>query len=278
MFLAGRKFFLFVTALSPLLACALPNFAALAPTAEPTLDSSLEIPTRPVVEGQSVNIGERVAPPNAPVPVSQLPASSINTTSQDAGQVQISLGVPYQISQAAQLFTSPPAGQSVVYWATNGAKIDFKLSDGSPISDLVIVETEASNYYLVPLPADNVTYSLGVDLENGQAAQVKGDFFFGFPPERIFEQGEVPDGDVGRVDLNATANRPVLIEVRSSAGLDAVLEIYDTDGVLLSVDETGAGQSEVVIYTPEQTELLTLVILGFQGTSGPFEINVTEFP
>ncbi len=280
MLLDGRKFLVYTVALLPLLGCALPNFAALAPTPEPepTPAVDLEIPTRPVTDGSEPQIDSNIEPPTAPVPVDNLPPIQPELNLAQSEPLQLRLGVPYQFGQSATIESFPPAGQSVVYSVTDGAVIDLQAANGEPINDLVVIETAEKNYYLVPLPADGVSYTLSVTTVGSEAAIVQGDYFFGFPPERIFELGEILADEVSRIELDGTANRPILIELRSFGPLDGVLEIYGPEGVLLSVDEKGAGENETVIYTPEQTGRLTLVILGFQGTSGAFEINATQFP
>lgn len=277
-----RKFFLFTPLILILFACALPNFAALAPAPAPT--ESVDPPSATTVSnGGSVLPTQTAAvidPPSAPQPVTELPTALPPLSVADAADTaptQLDIGTRYQLTDSAQFVHTPPSGQSLVYAISSGAQLEFASDSAEQIGELIVVETDVVDYYLVPF-SPSAVLKIDAILPDRTVAAFEVNFLFEQPEDQLQWTTSVPEDEVTRAEFDGTVNRPFLVELRPAIGFDGVLEIYDSDGLLLSEDENGAGENEFAIFTPAQTGRLTFVISGYLGAGGDFELSVTQFP
>ena len=170
---------------------------------------------------------------------------------------------------------------AVTFYDRNGAgeldeilpNVDFDVSDGSPFARIYA--------------GDDSVFLISIDNLAGH----QGDETFSFEvADRPFTQATVAGG--APVDLNAVtlvADQPTYFLVTGpeaalltssltnpSSGIDAVIELYDSDGniVVDGVDEGGADAAETFVNVVTSSGLVPLSVTDVTGTGGTFDLNL----
>lgn len=262
-----------------MMACALPNFAALVPTAIPTpqTETSAAIPIvtpdRPLLQTVSI--------PFAPEAVDQLPSPPQFESQPSLPQLTAEVGMTYQIRSSTKLNQVPAPGQNLIYSLSAGGRLLLVDEAGNALPNLIQGQSGSSSYVFLP-QADGAPLQVQIDIDTPPAAsdyllltikdlaqtdQVKLNVS-GFINEEILE----------RAEIQATAGRPFVAILQPSPGLDGVLELYGPAGYILTLDDKTTGEAETLIYEPDQTGKWVFTIFGFADSFGDFELTVSELP
>ena len=84
-------------------------------------------------------------------------------------------------------------------------------------------------------------------------------------------------GTVDRFDLPIEAEQLVVVEAVPDSDFDVVLELYDAEGIRLSVDEESEGGAERLELSGLVPQQYTLVLIGFQASEGNYDLQVKVF-
>lgn len=84
-------------------------------------------------------------------------------------------------------------------------------------------------------------------------------------------------GAVDRFELPIEAEQLVVVEAVPESNFDVVLELYDAEGIRLSVDEESEGGAERLELSGLVPQQYTLVLIGFQASEGNYDLLVKVF-
>lgn len=281
-----RKFFFVLIILGPLFACALPNFAALAPTPD-----SLELIASPETarsedsgDGRSESAVVSVIAPPAFVAVDQLPpAPTVSTESiaKPLVPIQIEAGLDYQITgEATVRYTAAGSRPFVVRLSSTAGSVQLKTLNGAELEDVEVRTVSEKTYTIVPSPFGE-TYelnlmSLGAETNNSMTLQV---FDLSLGTENQLQMSDfVGVEDLVRTKLNMAANSLYAVILQPSVELDAVMELYDTAGIVTAKDEGGGGEPETLFVSSSVAAEWAIVIYSYLDSSGDFTLDVYEIP
>ncbi|MFK7802723.1 MAG: hypothetical protein AB8G95_13895 [Anaerolineae bacterium] len=273
-----RKFFFVLAVIGPLFACALPNFAALAPTPVPQpTEIFLEPESRDELNSQPSN-SAMVEPPPSIAAVEQLPPAPIVSATAVIDPTRIKAGLEYQITgNATVVYTAAGNRPFVVRLSSSAGSAQIRPSDGSEAEGVNVVTTATQSYYTVPIPSGR-TYEIALDAATAGSMTVQL-FDLTRGVGNISTTSDFVGGDdLIRSELNMSPNLFYIVILQPFGELDAVMELYDTAGIVTAQDEGGVGEPELFFVSPSNPSEWAIVIYSYLDSLGEFTLDIYEFP
>ncbi|MEM8859995.1 MAG: hypothetical protein AAGD96_16825 [Chloroflexota bacterium] len=275
MILFGRKFFVLALLVLPTLACALPNFAALAP--EPTVTAQLaDSSEEQGLSSEPVEVKlPPVKAPDTPDLIEMLPTLNNEEflLNQQDGPLTLNVGAAYWINEPVELNFELSIGRPNLLRLSEQVTFDLTDLNNQFLTDFEVIATDQGVMYLVVEPPSflkiflkEITNPLRFQLvEMGESE-----------PKILAETGFVSESDLQRTGITLEAEATYVAIIQPDATLDAVVELYDTAGIRNAKDDGGVGAAEIIVFSTSESAEWALVTYSFQNTAGNYSIEVFE--
>lgn len=224
-------------------------------------------------------------------------------TEEDTGEFDLQLSGPAgSVIYTADTLEESGETHAFPFTASTGNLVALTVAPEGDLDVVVEIYNEDTDEQLFEIDRSFATEALGWE------APETGNYYFlvsGFVPE---EEGEEGGADVGAYDatffgssavflelaygdtvagrlpaeigiieylFNGTAGDTIALTLETEPEIDGVLEILDLDdNVLVSVDDTLAGEGETLTYTFESDGLVIVRVSDFFGAGGRFDLLV----
>lgn len=256
----------------PTLACALPNFAALAPsptTAPQTTDDTVST-TEPTADPTTpLALNATIASPKAPSSIDSLP-SPPDFSVESSAQYDLKTGQNYLVNQPAQFSYQPVSGRPIVIRTSAGVQLQFP---GDVSLNAQIQQNSAETIYLLVSFPSPLNFTIS-DL--AQAAQLRVAELDGGHAKIVDTADFVGQSELKRTELLLTEGVTYVVILQPDGALDAVVELYDTAGIQDSSDVGGMGEAEILVFSAPQAAKWALVTYSYLSTAGSYTLEVFE--